>query len=367
MQVPTRSSIGDLLRTLSDYFRSPKEPDRTLAMGKKIEVVYAIVSKGIPLFRTEGVGDVNLFPLKISKCIVSVPVILPEKIQAKLRRQMLEILRAHFDDTVKKLLLEKYKANNYKKLKDDEPWKCYIAPPLGNRETDIGMCGFCPVCNIMGTIITRSELGVETSRGIKPITTTYGLKSRVAHDSAYALVEERKAIVDMSHTKVGEGISYTGRALFEESHVLPGVVFVGKIVLCDVTELEAKLVLAGLSNIRRMGAGETKYGAVQTIILGMKGGMTETISSYDIARRVLDSFSKKDIEGLLDPETYLKEVLAYLEKKNFYKVIDLKEEKVDEIGVQVSMTKEEINSLWEIDNYYYAKDVIKYIKKVELG
>lgn len=348
----TEQETDKLFENLKDYLRDPNDPQRLFAKGKKIEVVYAIISKGIPLFRTEGAGDVTLLDLRTSGRTISVPAILPEKVQAKLRRQILEILRAYLDDDMKKII-EKYKGIGYVKLGDDGSWNCYIAPPIGEGETDIGMCGFCPSCNMLGAIITRKEL--EGAR------TSYGLKSRVTHDVAYAVTAYEKAVMDITHTKVGDGVSYTGEALFEEPHVLSGVVFIGKIVLYDMTEREAKLALAGLSSIKRLGAGETKYGSIQTIILGVRGGMTETISSYDIARHIID----KHHGELVDPEEVLREVLGYLKKKNFTTLVSFENKKLDEVDIQITISRDEVRTLWDVDNYNYADQVVKHIKRVE--
>ncbi|MEM1631806.1 MAG: type I-D CRISPR-associated protein Cas7/Csc2 [Thermofilum sp.] len=347
------SSAAVPLEKLRDHFRVPSDPLRLFAKGKKVEVVYAVISKGVPLFRTEGVGDVTLLDLRVSGSTVSVPVILPEKIQAKLRRQMLEILRAHFDDSVKNILSEKYKALGYVKLGNDGSWNCFVAPTLGERETDVGMCGFCPACTILGAVVTRGEL-----RGAG---TSYGLKSRVVHDPAYAVTAYEKAVVDLTHTKVGDGLSYTGRALFEEPHVLPGVVFIGKLVLYDLTEREAKLVLAALSSISRLGAGETKYGSVQTLLLGIKGGSYESISAYDIARHIIGRFGGE----LVEPEVVLKEVLSYLSEKGFELLASFDGKKLDEIHAQITLSEDDVKKLWEEDNYYYANQVVEHIKRVQ--
>ncbi|MEM4563141.1 MAG: type I-D CRISPR-associated protein Cas7/Csc2 [Thermofilum sp.] len=350
------SSAAVPLEKLRDHFRVPSDPLRLFAKGKKVEVVYAVISKGVPLFRTEGVGDVTLLDLKVSAgSTVSVPVILPEKIQAKLRRQILEMLRAHFNDSVKKILSEKYKELGYVKLGNDGSWNCFVAPTLGERETDVGMCGFCPACTILGAVVTRGEL-----RGAS---TSYGLKSRVVHDPAYAVTAYEKAVVDLTHTKVGDGVSYTGRALFEEPHVLPGVVFIGKLVLYDLTEREAKLVLAALSSISRLGAGETKYGSVQTLLLGVKGGSYESISAYDIARHIIGKFGGE----LVEPEVVLKEVLSYLSEKGFELLASFDGKKLDEIHAQIALSEDDIKKLWEEDNYHYASQVAEHVKRVQRG
>lgn len=345
--------VEKFLRDNSSFLRSKDETNRVFSKGYKIEGVYLVISKGIPLFRTEGVGDITLFTIKVGNQEFSLPAILPEKMQAKIRRRVLEILRGSFTEDLRPSM-KKYKDLGYVKIGDDGSWNCYIAPPLSEGGTDIGMCGFCPSCTILGSMITENELnGAETS---------YGLKSRVHHDIAFATTIYEKAVSDMTHNKVGDGVSYTGMALFGEPHVLPGVCFIGKIVLNDVTMREAKLVLSSLTTITRMGAGETKFGSVQTFLLGLKAGRHETISSYDIVKKVLIQ-SKGELIAL---EEVLKIALNYIKEKDF--TLLLKESSnasIEDINPTIEMRDDEIKTLWIEDNYKYVEQVVNYIKKVQ--
>jgi len=335
------------------FYRAPTEKDRVFAKSAVIEVIYAVVAKGIPLFRTEGVGDVTLLDIYYGKNPVSVPAILPEKMQAKLRRQILAILRGKFNDVVKGEI-KKYRELGFVKAGGDGSWNCYVAPPKGEKETDIGMCGFCPACNLLGTILTDSELTIAS--------TSYGVKSRVVHDIAFGTVRYEKAVADFTHNKVGDGVSYTGRSLFNETHVLPGVVFVGKLAMYDVTEREARLVLSALSSIHRMGGGETKYGSLQVILIGLKSGNRETISSYDLARRVLEKYDGNP----MPPEDAINEVVNYISNRGFAMFVkEMGNKKVDEIDTSIELKDEEIIELWRTDNYHYAKSVVDYINRVE--
>ncbi|MEM0043146.1 MAG: type I-D CRISPR-associated protein Cas7/Csc2 [Thermofilaceae archaeon] len=351
-------SLSRLLVEKSSYLRNPNERDRIFAKGKKIEVVYVIVSKGIPLFRTEGAGDVttiDIIPRGVARegstAYVSVPAILPEKIQAKLRRRMLEVLRSRFNNEVREHV-KKYKKLGFSRLGEDGSWNCFIMPPSGEGETDLGMCGFCPSCNILGAVITKTE-----NTNAK---TSYGIKSRVVHDIAFATVPYEKCVVELTHNKVSEGISYTGRSLYEEPHIMPGVVFIGKLAMYDVTEREAKLVLHSLATISRMGGGETKYGSVQVIIVGLRAGDRETVSSYDIARHVIE----KTGGALVEPETVVKEVVNYIRGKGFDVVID-EQKGIDSLDTVVAISDEELTKLWEEDNYRYSENVVEYITRAE--
>ncbi|MUM65968.1 type I-D CRISPR-associated protein Cas7/Csc2 [Acidianus infernus] len=288
-------------------FRVRGEKDRIFSKGVKAEIVYVIISKGIPLFRTEGVGDISTISVVINKENYELPVILPEKIQAKLRRVMLEKLRdeyAKFDDEFKKKILDTAKNLGYKRTGDG--WNCYIAPPQERKSsTDIGMCGYCPSCTILGNITDDSMMN--------DINTAYGIKSRVAHDIAFSLVEYKKAIMELTHNKVADGVSYTGQSLYSELHIAPGVVFIGKSTAYDLTKNEFEVVLDALASITRLGGGETKYGSVETRILSVKFSEKETISSYDIMREIVGKHKGE----MMDPEDYVREVSDILKGKGF--------------------------------------------------
>ena len=344
------SKVVSFLEASKGFLRDPYEPNRLFAKGCKIEGVYLIVSKGIPLFRTEGVGDVTLLTVKEADQEYTVPAILPEKIQAKIRRQMLEILRGNVADDLKQVI-KKYRNLGFKKVEEDGSWNCYIAPPLSEGGTDIGMCGFCPSCTILGSMITDVEL--------EDAGTSYGLKSRVQHDIAFAATVYERAVSDLTHTKVGDGISYTGMALFEEPHILPGVCFIGKIVLSDVTMREAKIVLSSLTSIARMGAGEAKYGSVQVILLGLKTGRYESISSYDIVRHVLSETKG----AYVTPEEVLKHTIDYVGGKGF-NLLFTSDINVSDIESNVDLSTEDVKAIWSEDNYSYAKQILEYVRKV---
>ncbi|MEM1897725.1 MAG: type I-D CRISPR-associated protein Cas7/Csc2 [Sulfolobales archaeon] len=354
--------IEEFLRNNSSYLRNPAEQDRIFAKGRKIEVVYVVVSKGIPLFRTEGAGDVTTIDITLRKtakeggsspkAYVSVPAILPEKMQAKLRRRMLEVLRSRFSDKVKEQVKRYREQLKFTKLGESDSWNCFIMPPSGEKETDLGMCGFCPSCNILGAVITKTE-----NTNAK---TSYGIKSRVVHDIAFATVPYEKCVVDLTHNKVGDGVSYTGKSLYGEPHVVPGVVFVGKLAMYDVTEREAKLVLHSLATISRMGGGETKYGSVQVIVVGLKAGDRETVSSYDIARHVLEETGG----ALVEPEAVIRKVVDYIKNKGFDAVVD-GSTGIDSLDTAIPISDDELAKLWEEDNYRYSENVVKYITRAE--
>jgi len=315
------------------------EAKRVFPSGKKTEVFYAVISQGVPLFRTEGVGDVSTFNVVVKDQVYELPVILPEKVQAKLRRILLEKLRRSYQSLPKDFkmkVLERASAMGYKRAKEE--WNCYVAPPMERTSsTDVGMCGYCPSCTVLGNI-TDSSMKDN-------ISTTYGVKSRVVHDVAFALTDVRRGVAEVTHNKVSDGVSYTGQSLYADMHVVPGVVFVGKLAMYDLTEEEEKAILDSLSSISRMGGGETKYGSVKIVILGCKDGDRETLSSYDVMREMMKEHQGK----LLDSDVIVDELKGFVKGKGF------KECNVGEVKYE---------KLWE-DSLEFASDMDKMIASVD--
>lgn len=335
------------------YFRVRGESDRVFSKGYKVEVVYAVISKGIPLFRTEGVGDISTVSMVVDKENYELPVILPEKIQAKLRRTMLEVLRreySSFDQSTKKDIMEKAKNAKYKKVSLDKlEWNCFIAPPMERTQaTDLGMCGYCPSCTILGNITDDTVMD--------DIETAYGIKSRVAHDVAFSCVEYRQAVMELTHNKVAEGVSYTGQSLYSETHVAPGVVFIGKSTMFDVTPNEFALILESLSRITRMGGRETKDGSVEVRILGVRFGDRETVSSYDIVREILKANHGK----MTDPEEVIKKAKEILKNRGFLDVI-IDGSVIKAGNIEVKLDYKEV---W-YDSLDYASKIREFVMRAE--
>lgn len=353
----------DLLKEkeYENYLRGAGEKDRVFVKGRVIEAVFAFVSYGIPLLRTEGPGDVTTLDVATNNGVISVPAILPEKIQAKLRREMVEKLRSNMNGNILNVIKDKYKKLGFQRIGEGEDWtwNCFIAPPIeAARETDLGMCGYCPSCNLLGTIITPSMLRPQE----KGISTTYGIKGRVLYEIAFATQPYKSAVAELTHNRVGDGLSYTGQSLYGEPHVLPGVVFVSKLAMYDVTRREAELVLSSLAEITRIGAGETKYGRVKTVLLGVKGGQRETLSSYEIARHVLEKQQR------MTPEQVLKEIAGFISGFGFKLLVDSGAlESLEKLDSTVELEQDFFERLWSEDNLSFATSVVNYVVGVERG
>jgi len=322
---------------LEHWLRDVNEPDRVYTKNKKIEVVFLLEAVNAILPRTEGVEDITLF--KIPGTEYEVPAILPEKLQAVSRRDMLSYLRSYRDKqnkenkelrTYLKKLSVVYKGSEgkgkekkeilvgFKKAKD-ELWNCYIQPPSG-EETDVGMDGFCPACALFGTVLDSSKI-----EGVGNI--SVGVKSRVEFDPAIAISDRKVSVIGLTHNKVSDGVSWTGQSLFTEQHVLPGTVFVGKVTLEDVTEPELKAFLAVLSAIDRLGGRESVFGGVRVHLVGVRGGSYETVSALELAKALVAEYGEK-LPNVGTVAEKLKETLkgkgfiVNVNQENFRKIVD---------------------------------------------
>jgi len=322
---------GDPIEELRSWLRSRGERDRVFAKGKKVEVVFLVETVNFALFRTEGVGDITL--VKLPGTDLEVPVILPQKLQAVARRRMLSLLRAYRDANPDKLkgYLERLakiaeihrkrggkeekvyigfaKAKQYASA--PETWDCFIQPPGSESKnvTDVGMDGFCPACALFGTIEDQVKLEGIAAKGLSA-----GVKMRVEFDPAFAFIGKDTSTVKLTHIKVGDGVSWTGESLYQEEHVVPGTVFVGKATLEDVTEGELRAFLTVLSTIDRIGGRERLYGGVRIHLVGIRGGVYETVSALELARELAKKYKdpqpptaedvRKELKGLLNNKDF---------------------------------------------------------------
>ena len=311
-------SPADVIRKLESWLRRVNEPDRVFTKNKKVEVVFLVEAVNAILPRTEGVEDITL--IKMPGTEYEVPAVLPEKLQAVARRNMLSFLRSHYerrtkevDDYLQKLSVV-FKPAGEKGGKKDEAvgyikateslqtgrWNCFVQPPAGEG-TDVGMDGFCPACALFGTVLDDTKVS-----GIDNI--SVGLKSRVEFDPAIAVSDRKVSVIPLTHNKVSDGVSWTGQSLFTEYHVAPGTIFVGKATLEDVTEQELLAFLATLLTITRLGGRERLFGGVRVHLVGVRGGSYETVSALELARELARNYGERlpSVEEVLD---YLKKEL----------------------------------------------------------
>jgi len=353
---------------IKTWLRNPDEPDRILTKCKKIEIVFIIEAVNYILPRTEGVGDITL--IKIGE--IEAPVILPEKLHGIARRQLLALLRDHRDKNHTKLgeylkqlelTFERETKKNEKeqitigftKAKEyttnPQKWNCYIQPPgpAQSHTTDVGMDGFCPACTLFGTIIDAEKLYIIERNKTFNAETPIGIKSRITFDPAFAYLDKEKTTIYLTHNKVSEGTSWTGQSLFEECHVVPGTIFIGKATLEDVTEAELEMFLATLTSINKIGGRKSNFGGIRIHLIGIHGDHYETTSAYELARELKDA-NTTNIEEV-------KKILRdKLEKQGFH-ILNTEE-------FRTKLNDDElINKLWE-HTITYDKKILEWYMKL---
>jgi len=344
-QTPNNEKPKTLIpEEVKQYLRKPDEPDRVFPKNKKVEVVFLVEAVNAILPRTEGADDITI--IKLPGTEYEVPIILPEKLQAVARRKMLAQLRNFRDakpDKLKKYLEKLVRIYSYKSRKSKEKgggetevsvnfvkareivntpekWNCFIQPPGGDvsKATDVGMDGYCPACALFGAALTNNEIEL-LKEGRNIFDEAVGLKSRVEFDPAITFLDKEKTVASYTHSKVSDGVSWTGMSLYCEQHVLPGTIFVGKVTLEDVTEDELKAFLAVLSAVDRLGGRERIYGGVRVHLVGIRGGRYETVSALEIARHLAKKYGNSNIIPAV--EDVRDDVLKYVENKYSFKEI----------------------------------------------
>ncbi len=370
----SKVSPDSLGSVLGQYLRKPDEQDRVFPKNKKVEIVFLIEAVNAILPRTEGVEDITL--IKLPGTEYEVPVILPQKLQAVARRRMLAQLRKYRDEKpleLKKHLEAlssafKYTKKSKGKKKEEEvsvgfsmakkyaenpkEWNCYIQPPGGDiREaTDVGMDGFCPACVLFGTVIDSNKVEGIGNESI-------GVKSRVEFDPAIAFLDKEKSVASYTHNKVSDGVSWTGKSLYEEQHVVPGTIFVGKVTLEDITEAELTAFLSVLAGIDRLGGRERIFGGVRVHLIGIRGGSHETVSALEIARKLAKAFASQEYPPSI--EDVIQKVQGYVKDKGF--------EELDSESFRKKLDEMELwDRLWA-DTVEFDKQILKRILDLVKG
>ena len=248
------------------------------------------------VIRTEGEDDIILSQVKDE----AVPTIIFRKIKAVVLRRFMQIARKQWElygEEIKKVAGYDQSYNFIE--------QCSIAVGIRGEEKGAlhGRCMMCPVDVLMGA----------TSGGA-----LYNLVSRFVGDSAYALTPsfERRtgnAVNEVTYTTImmtkkmetAEEERRTG-ALYTETHVEPGTIFVGKIVLPMISPPELIHVLWLLYHPLRIGARTSIQGTLEVHPVAMIGDAFEVGTAYEVAERLVGTTDlKKAREG----------VLEYLEKE----------------------------------------------------
>jgi len=282
------------LESVKPCLRSIGESGRLFPNGKRIEVIFTVKAANMLLPRTEGPGDINEATLPETGTLV--PVVQPQKLMAVVRRRLLQALRLYRDSGADlRPFIEKAEKLGFKKAKEhlESRWNCTIQPPLaqsGEKTTDVGMDGYCPACTIFGVALTEAQYSKASG-------TSIGVKTRVHFDPAFATTRK---VQPETHNKVTEGtISSTGGSLFNEIHVMPGTVFIGRAVLHDVTEPELLAVLYSLITTEEVGGRSGVYGTVRIELHGIRCGEYSVTTALELADSLAGKEKPSEIVGAL--------------------------------------------------------------------
>ncbi len=298
------SGVPTWINSVEPCLREIGEKGRVFPNGRRIEVIFLVKAANMLLLRTEGPGDIN--EATLPETGISVPVIQPQKLMAVVRRRLLQALRTYRDSGANlKPFIEEAAKLGFKKAKDHlkNEWNCTIQPPLkggGEKSTDIGMDGYCPACTIFGAALTEAQYSKAGG------TMSVGIKTRVHFDPAFATTRK---VQPETHNKVTEGtISTTGGALFNEVHVMPGTVFIGRVVLHDVTEPELLAVLYSLITTEEIGGRSGIYGTVKIELLGIRCGAYSVTTALELA----DAIAEEKIEKPSEIKERVRELIGEL-------------------------------------------------------
>lgn len=287
-----KSGSNSWLEIVRPCLREIGGSGRLFPNGKRVEVIFTVKAANMLLLRTEGPGDIN--EATLPETGVSVPVIQPQKLMAVVRRRLLQALRMYRDSGADlKPYIEQAQKLGFRKAEEhlESGWNCTIQPPLalsGEKSTDIGMDGYCPACTIFGAALTEAQYSKAGG------TMSVGIKTRVHFDPAFAT---SRKVQPETHNKVTEGtISTTGGALFNEIHVMPGTVFVGRVVIHDVTQPELLAVLYSLITTEEIGGRSGVYGTVKIELLGIRCGNYSATTALELADEIASTKSERPSE-----------------------------------------------------------------------
>ncbi len=362
----------DINRSLSRCLRSRNEDRIHPRTPGRIEVVFLVEATNYLLLRTEGAGYETTETLPESG--KQVPVIMPQKLHAVMRRRLLQHLREYRNKKPEVIMNYVRKASNlgfkkakafmeeWKKLEKeygkewykkpelaDKIWNCTIQPPLaegGEKSTDLGMDGFCPHCTIFGGAYTQNEIEIL---GQKKKKVSLGEHSRVHPDPAFAL---RPGILTATHNKVTEGfLSITGGALYDEVHVLPGTIFIGRLEIAEPTFNELLAILYSLVSVTEIGGRANIYGTVRMYLLGIRCGRRGATTALWLADELVENGKQSKKDAISELQSKLKE-LGFKQISNEM-VIQAVENNYDSF----------FDELWK-DALVYSEQVVNWIRSL---
>jgi len=248
-------------------------------VAKHITVYWVGRAADRMILRTEGEDDIVLSDVGTE----AVPTIIFRKLKAVYLREFMQLARVQWAKHKEKIGYE-----------GDFLAECSIAVGIAGERKGVlhSRCMRCPVDALMGA--TSAKAG-------------YNLVSRFVGDAAYALTPgtERRtgsSVDEVTYTTImlTEGASEEERrtgALYSETLVEPGTLFVGKIVLPMVSPPELVHVLRLLTHVTRVGARTSIQGTLEVYPVAMIGDLFEVGTAYEVAERLQGKKSIEEVRG----------------------------------------------------------------------
>jgi len=270
--------IGTLPAHALDFVRRRNEPDYILWTSRRVNIPVIIEAHQPLLIRHNDPEEI--FILDVGR--VPVPAILGTKISGELRRRMHQILR----DAYKKWTNEI--DDSLKEIGDEYPYggkyECgvsvHVDEKKGEEKVSVNYCKRCPSCALMGYAVERGE-------DVNSI-------SRVDKDTFYATKKHPDSTIKVTRNRVDDITFTTGQSLFEVNAVKPGTLFVGVIVLRDVTLAETIFTLKAIADMERIGAAKTVFGGIRTYIPLIAFAYGRVATGYELAQAILEQGLPED-------------------------------------------------------------------------
>ncbi|MEM3829439.1 MAG: type I-D CRISPR-associated protein Cas7/Csc2, partial [Conexivisphaerales archaeon] len=233
------------------------------------------------ILRTEGEDDIILSDVNGE----AVPTIIFRKLKAVYLRDFMQLLRRQW---------ELYK-DNIKSIMNDPNYdfiaSCSLSPGLAGegKGSMHGRCMKCPADILMGATSALAN---------------YNLASRFVGDSAYALTPsyERRtsnAVDEVTYTTIMLKEGQTSEeartgALFAETFVEPGTLFVGKTVLFMPSPVELLYTLWLLTRTIRVGARTSIWGTLGVMPVALQADLYEVGSSYEASEKLFGETKEEE-------------------------------------------------------------------------
>ncbi|MEM0014076.1 MAG: type I-D CRISPR-associated protein Cas7/Csc2 [Zestosphaera sp.] len=281
---PYENSIKKLREVLGDDNFKKIEPylhtytggtESVKPVAKHITIYWIGRVEDRMILRTEGEDDIILSEAAGE----AVPTLIFRKLKAVYLREFMQLLRRQWElhnSVIKAAIGDQ----NYDFLAS-----CSISPGLAGEGKGVmhGRCMKCPTDVLMGATSAAAN---------------YNLASRFVGDSAYALTPsyERRtgnAVDEITYTTImikegqkAEGEEARTGALFAETFVEPGTLFVGKVVLFMSSPVELLYVLWLLTRTIRVGARTSLWGTLKVVPVATVADLFEVGSAYEATERL---------------------------------------------------------------------------------